>query len=100
MLLGRVLCDDVAQTKLYVYTMPCFSQALKDRVISTSNYVKTLFKHLEERLLPSKAEKTRAVKEFQSYPSPHRQTSKRAKKGKRQSDKRSKTVDVNIPTVP
>ena len=71
-------------------------QVLKERVIRANNYFKTLFKRLEQNLLPSKVEKA----EFQSYPSSHRQTSKRAKKGKRQSDKRSKTVDVNIPAVP
>ena len=73
-------------------------QVLKERIIRANNYFKTLFKRLEENLLPSKAEKARAIREFQSFPSPHPQPSTRVKKGKRQSGKRSraKTDDVNV----
>ena len=73
-------------------------QALEERIIRVNNYFKTLFKRLEENLLPSKTEKARAIREFQSFPSPHRQPSKRVRKGKRQSGKRSraKTDDVNV----
>ena len=73
-------------------------QVLKERIIRANNYFKTLFKRLEENLMPSKAEKARAIREFQSFPSPHPQPSKRVKKGKRRSGKRSraKTDDVNV----
>ena len=73
------------------------SQVLKERVLRVSNYFRTLFKQLEENLLSSRTKKARAIEDFQSVHSPQSQSSKRVKKGKKQSVKKTaNTGEVNI----